>query len=111
MSDLYGCVSDGVVCSSHGSCIDHSCTCDDGYEGTYCESTINNSSSSDTGIIIGVVLGNSQTSDLQCYMLIELLLGKRCYYTSLGDYPGAGDYCHVHLENEEKKKGRELGNR
>ncbi len=59
VSSLYGCVSDdGVVCSDHGSCKNHTCTCDAGYTGIYCEKA-SGSSSSNTGTIIGIVLGIS----------------------------------------------------
>ncbi len=104
VSSLYGCVSDGVVCSDHGSCNDHSCTCDAGYKGTYCEST-NDSSSSDTGTIIGIVLGYyppQHVCHLSNFSLTDLLFFfsfffcDRRYYTSTGYYCGNSDCGSLH---------------
>ncbi len=58
ISSLYGCVSDGVVCSDRGTCDDHKCSCNAGYEGTYCQTIVDTgSSSSNAGTIIGIVIG------------------------------------------------------
>ena len=32
---VWGCVTDGLLCSDRGTCIDNKCQCNDGYKGTY----------------------------------------------------------------------------
>ncbi len=56
VSSLFGCVSDGTVCSNRGTCGNHTCNCDPGFEGTFCESALE-TSSSNAGPIIGIVIG------------------------------------------------------
>ncbi len=60
VSSLYGCVSDGVVCSEHGTCLNNQCNCESGYEGILCDRISTSSSSSDSSTIIGIVLGNDK---------------------------------------------------
>ncbi len=58
VSSLYGCVADGIVCSNHGTCNAHQCSCNMGYEGTFCQTIQGTShSSSNSGTIIGIVIG------------------------------------------------------
>ncbi len=58
ISPLYGCVSDGVVCSNHGICTKNMCACDSGYSGSLCQTkNTSGSSSTDVGTIVGIVLG------------------------------------------------------
>ncbi len=56
VSSLFGCVSDGTVCSNRGTCGNHTCNCNTGFGGTFCESAIE-TSSSNAGTIIGIVIG------------------------------------------------------
>ncbi len=58
ISPLYGCVSDGVICSNHGTCTNNMCVCDSGYSGSLCQTNnTSGSSSTDIGTIVGIVLG------------------------------------------------------
>ncbi len=75
VSVLYGCVSEGVVCSGQGYCNDHSCTCNKYYEGTYCEIKSANSSSSHMDIILGTVIGTTSTSPSCLTSLINTHFG------------------------------------
>ncbi len=58
VNSLHGCVANGVICSDHGQCISKKCFCDDGWQGSQCQTELNenSSSSSDLAIILGVVL-------------------------------------------------------
>ncbi len=69
VSSLYGCVSDGVVCSGQGTCTNNKCVCDSGYKGTFCE-TIVTTSSSDSGTIIGIVLGNTIACNFRFHSMV-----------------------------------------
>ncbi len=81
VSSLYGCVSDGEVCSNHGSCEEHKCACERGYEGTYCESIASDSSSSDSGVVIGIVIGTT----IESSPLLSLMnLSEKCLFFGPG---------------------------
>ncbi len=99
VSDLYGCVSDGLVCSGHGSCNNHQCTCDKYHEGTYCETSKTDSSFSDMGIIIGVPLGISSPPNTLRLLLTVLLFIRRI----TSDYH-CDDIC-IGVHNSTEKEG------
>ncbi len=87
VSSLYGCVSNGEVCSNHGSCDDHQCTCDKDYEGTFCEAVVgSDSSSSNAGTIIGIVIGET----LSQFDSTLLLLNLKCEAWRVGSH-------HIHV--------------
>jgi serine/threonine protein kinase/ABC-type phosphate transport system substrate-binding protein len=48
--------STGYICSDHGTCVDQTCECDSGYEGTWCEDETPDDSDK-TATLIGVFLG------------------------------------------------------
>jgi hypothetical protein len=50
-SPLFGCVSNGQLCSNHGTCPNSACICASGWEGTFCQTAIKSSATSTTTII------------------------------------------------------------
>jgi hypothetical protein len=50
----WNCISDGYLCSDHGTCVNNVCQCDDGYKGTYCQSETS-SDSIDVALAAGLV--------------------------------------------------------
>ncbi len=61
VSDLYGCVSGGVICSDAGDCVNNQCKCNSGRTGDFCEQLDNNNSSSDLAIILGTIVYSVST--------------------------------------------------
>ncbi len=57
MSTLYGCVSDGVICSNNGVCVNSKCQCSEEFTGEFCQNarvSAQSSSSSSLAIILGM---------------------------------------------------------
>lgn len=47
VSSVYGCIINGTFCSDHGTCVaTGECQCDNGWEGTFCQSLTSSSDSS-----------------------------------------------------------------
>ncbi len=74
VSALYGCVSNGTVCSQRGSCISGQCNCNNGWTGSTCEySVVDSSSSTDlTAILLGVLLPSAFI--VFCLIIIGIVL-------------------------------------
>jgi hypothetical protein len=53
VSELYGCINDGELCSGAGVCANNACVCDRGREGQYCESVASSSSDRSVTVILG----------------------------------------------------------
>jgi hypothetical protein len=66
----WNCVSDGYLCSDHGTCVNNVCQCDDGYKGTYCQSETS-SDSIDVGHAAGLVRLTAPRSHIHIYASIS----------------------------------------
>eukprot|EP01087_Luapelamoeba_hula_P014010 TRINITY_DN4045_c1_g1_i2.p1 TRINITY_DN4045_c1_g1~~TRINITY_DN4045_c1_g1_i2.p1 ORF type:complete len:1175 (+),score=133.84 TRINITY_DN4045_c1_g1_i2:590-4114(+) len=46
--DIAGCLLNGIICASHGSCVDGACVCNGNYKGTFCTESADSGISGDT---------------------------------------------------------------
>jgi tRNA A-37 threonylcarbamoyl transferase component Bud32 len=110
VSALARCISDGAICSDRGNCYASKCVCDDGWEGTYCESAVASSSGS-TDVLVPLVA--TFLPVLAGLIILGLLLGLFLYWrlrhhrqrdeweipyseVDLGDPLGQGGYGSVY---------------
>lgn len=80
VSPLFGCVANGQVCSSQGTCQNSKCVCNNGWEGTYCQSNATSDGGSDsTGTILGATLGTVIPVGLLliCCFIVAIILYKK----------------------------------
>ncbi len=55
MLSVWACISDGLVCSNHGRCVDNQCACFSGYGGNFCEQTFQAATSSSDNLALILV--------------------------------------------------------
>ncbi len=73
VSSLYGCVSNGTICSQHGSCSNGKCQCDAEWKGATCDSPVADSSSSNLlAILLGVLLPSGAI--ILCLILVGIVI-------------------------------------
>lgn len=102
VSSLYGCVSQGAICSNHGVCTSNRCTCESAYTGTYCESLRADSSSSD---VLAPVLGSVLPA---AFLLILLIVAAVAFFVIVARRRrGPGDDWEIDFE--ELEMGELLG--
>ncbi len=82
VSDLYGCVSGGVICSDAGDCVNKQCKCNSGRTGDFCEQLDNNSSSSDLAIILGTIVYSVSALITVLVVLRTAVFFFRCDHSS-----------------------------
>jgi hypothetical protein len=74
VSSIAGCVADSTLCSDRGRCISNACECDAGWTGTYCETSINTSSSGSDSTVLAAILGSVLPAVLLVVILLAVLV-------------------------------------